>query len=100
GPTVYPHTLVIDMGSVQTNIYGVSLYTNGAGENPQSMSVYTSDDNENWETFGIRSIAKLKNEWQYFDFNQPESFRYLKLVFEDSYGSANIILFEAGVYTR
>lgn len=100
GSTDFPHTLVIDMGSVQTNIYGVSLYCNGAGENPQSMSVYTSDDNENWEPFGIRNIAKLKNEWQYFDFNEPESFRYLKLVFENSYGSANIILYEAGVYTR
>lgn len=100
GPTDFPHTATIDMGSIQTDIYGISLFTNGAGENPRSMSIYTSDDNENWQPFGLKDIGKIKKEWQYFDFSQPQNFRYLKLVFENSYGSANIILYEAGVYTR
>lgn len=99
GPTAFPHTAVIDMGSVQNNIFGVSLFTGGSPENPASMSVYTSNDNVNWQTFGLKSIAKSSG-WQYFDFSEPQTFRYLKLVFEDSYGSANIILFEAGVYAR
>ena len=99
GPTAFPHTAVIDMGSVQSDIFGVSLYTGGSAENPASMNVYTSNDNINWQPFGLKNIAKLK-DWQYFDFSEVQSFRYLKLVFETSYGSSNIILFEAGVYTR
>lgn len=100
GSSSFPHTAVIDMGSVQTDIFGVSLFTGGTAENPRSMSVYTSDDNVNWQPFGIEDIAQIRNGWQYFDFSQPQTFRYLKLIFETSYGSPNIILYEAGVYTR
>ena len=95
----YPHELLIDMQTVQSDIYGLSLYTGGTAENPATMNVYVSNDNLNWQPFGLMSIAK-SNGWQYFDFSQPAQFRYLKLVFESSYGSANIILFEAGVFTR
>lgn len=100
GSTDFPHTAVIDMGAIVTDIYGVSLFTGGTAENPKSMNIYTSDDNETWEPFGLKDIAQVKNDWQYFDFSEPQTFRYLKLVFENSYGSANIILYEAGVYTR
>lgn len=99
GPTSFPHTAIIDMGAVKTDIYGISLYTGGSAETPSSMNVSVSDDNVNWQPLGLMSIAKIK-DWQYSDFGEPQAFRYLKLVFEGSYGSANIILFEAGVYTR
>lgn len=95
----YPHELVIDMQTVIPDIYGVSLYAGGTPENPASMSVYISSDNENWQPLGLMSIARTSG-WQYFDFAAPAEFRYLRIVFESSYGSANIILFEAGVFTR
>lgn len=100
GSSQFPHTATIDLGSVKTDIFGVSLYAGGTAENPASMSVYISEDNENWQPLGLMSVAKIKNEWQYFDFNEPQEFRYLKLVFETSYGSDNIILYEASVFTR
>lgn len=95
----YPHELVIDMQSIQKDIYGVSLYTGGTAENPANMTVFISNDKENWQPFGLMSIMK-KKDWQYFDFPAPAECRYLKIIFESSYGSPNIILFEAGVFTR
>lgn len=99
GSTAFPHTAVIDMGTIRTDVFGVSLYTGGTAETPNSMNVYVSDDNVNWQSLGLMSIGKIKG-WQYFDFSSPMMFRYIKMVFDDSYGSDNIILYEAGVYTR
>lgn len=99
GSTAFPHTAVIDMETIRTDVFGVSLYTGGTPETPNSMSVSVSDDNVNWQSLGLMTVGKIKG-WQYFDFATPQTFRYIKMVFNGSYGSDNIILYEAGVYSR
>lgn len=95
----YPHSLTIDMGAVQDNIYGVSLSSNGGGETPSNASIYISDDGTTWQLMGLFSIEKVKGT-QYLDFSAPQSFRYAKAEFGSSYGSKNIIIYEMGVFTR
>ncbi len=95
----YPHTLTVDMGAVQNNIYGVSFFANGGGETPSNASIFISDDGTTWQLLGLFSIEKAKGT-QYLDFSSPESFRYVKAEFGSGYGSKNIIIYEMGVFTR
>lgn len=99
GSTNFPHTLTIDMGEEWDNLYGVSLYVTGRNETPQSMEVYISGDGQNFELVGLYSV-KNEDGHQFFDFPQPQEFRFVKFKFNDSYGSNNIVIFEAGVFTR
>lgn len=99
GPTNFPHTFSIDMGQEMEDIYGASLYVGGTKETPNSMNVYISNNGTDWQLLGLYSVEKTKGR-QYFDFNQPQSFRYIRFKFMDSYGSNNIIMYEMGVYTR
>ncbi len=99
GSTKFPHTATIDMGEKKSELFGVSLNLQSRNETPSSMSLYISDDGDNWQLLGLIPIKK-EDGWQYFDFAKPESFRYFKMVFEGSYGSDNIVVDEAAVYVR
>ncbi len=99
GSTSFPHTATIDMGTIETDIFGLSIYLVSRNESPRSMNVSVSENGTDWQPLGLMDI-KNEEGWQYFDFSAPLTFRYLKMVFEDSYGSSNIVLYEASVFTR
>lgn len=99
GSTDYPHTITIDMGEIKDNLYGVSLYFTSRNETPQSVDVYISDNGTDWQLMGLFPVAKATG-WLYIDFSQPQSFRYFRIKGEIGYGSANIVLYEIGAFTR
>lgn len=99
GSTDYPHTITIDMGAVAPDVYGVSLYVTSRNETPKSVDIYTSDDGSTWQLMGLYTVQKATG-WQYLDFPQPQTFRYFMVKSLDSYGSPNIVIYEADVYSR
>lgn len=99
GSTDFPHTITVDMGATVNDIYGLSFYFKSRNETPSSVSIYISNDSTTWQLMGLFTIQK-ETGWQYADFSQPESFRYFRVKAEDSYGSPNIVVYEAGVFTR
>src|SRR5699024_6410924 len=99
GTSTFPHELEVDMQMKIDDIWGISLHLSGSNETPKTMNVYISEDGESWELMGVFSIEKEGGR-QYFDFNEPQNFRYFRMRFLDSYGSNNIILNEADVFIR
>jgi hypothetical protein len=87
------------MGAVAPDVYGVSLYVTSRNETPKSVDIYTSDDGSTWQLMGLYTVQKATG-WQYLDFPQPQTFRYFMVKSLDSYGSPNIVIYEADVYSR
>jgi hypothetical protein len=99
GSTDYPHSITIDMGAMTSDLYGVSLYLVKRNETPSSVDVYVSNDGTNWQLMGLYNIQNATG-WQYLDFPQPQDFRYFRVKALQGYNSPNIVIYEAGVYTR
>ena len=95
----FPHWLIVDMGSVEEDIYGLSFDFQGNNTTPSSIRIRISNDGTEWTTVGLFP-SEQTSEKQYIDFPEPESFRYFEFTAEESHGSVNIIVKEIGAYTR
>lgn len=101
--TYFPHTITVDMGSIQENIEGFSLIQrsplNGAlltGE------VLVSNDGEDWSTMGRYTFENITAE-QFVDFPETQHCRYFRLIGIDTHSAGtnnNIAIAEVGVFTR
>lgn len=84
----HPHYLTLDMGSV-TAVKGFAFANrdnlNGA---IKDFELFSSNDNASWVSLGTFSLARVMN-WQYIDLATIQSFRYVKLVTQNSHGDFN-----------
>ncbi|MDR2038113.1 MAG: discoidin domain-containing protein [Bacteroidales bacterium] len=97
--TDYPHWIALDMKST-ANVYGVILYGGNINESPSMVTLWTSEDGENWTSMGTYSMKK-QSGYQYFEFNDPQQAQYVKIeCTAASGGTKNVSLYEVGVYTR
>jgi hypothetical protein len=100
GSTDFPHTLTVDMGAVQQDIYGVSIYIDKRKEAPHTVDIYVSNDGTGWQLLGLYTLIYQAGT-QYIDFQQPMSFRYFRMVAEEPSGDTpNVVVGEVGVFTR
>jgi len=102
GAYTYPHTLTIDMGREETEVFGVTLTQRYPFVNPlRNFEVEISNDQAEWVAVGQFQMSNTVADPQYFDFAAPQNFRYFRIICVDDYGnSPNISLAEAGVYRR
>ncbi len=98
--TDYPHFIVVDMGSVQEDIYGFSCMINAALGAPKILEVLISNDNENWTSMGDITL-EYRSGIQFFDFSTTQNFRYFKVIAKKPAGSTkNVIIAEVGMFVR
>ena len=84
----HPHEFVLDMGTI-TTVKGFAFESrsnlNGA---IKDFEMFKSDDGENWTSLGTYSLAQMQNI-QYINLTAVQSFRYMKLVTNNSHGDFN-----------
>ena len=84
----HPHYFVLDMGVV-TSVKGFAFENrsnlNGA---IKDFEMFKSDDGSNWTSLGTYSLNQVQNI-QYVDLSATQSFRYMKLVTQNSHGDFN-----------
>lgn len=99
--TDYPHWLMVDMGSVQDGIEGLSLLVQNRNETPKTIEILISDDDIAWTSMGTFSVQNTK-DWQYLDFfPEAQHLRYFRVnAIEPSGNTPNIVIAEVGVFKR
>lgn len=96
--TSYPHTIVVDLGSVKT-ANGLSLtQRSGLSRAVKNFQVLTSTDGINFTAVN-NYVAQNTNGAQYFSFGMAKSLRYFKVIANSAYdGLQFAALAELGLY--
>lgn len=96
--TSYPHTIVVDLGSLKT-ANGLSLtQRSGLSRAVKNFQVLTSTDGTNFTSVN-NYVAANTNGAQYFSFGTPKSLRYFKIIANSAYdGLQFAALAELGLY--
>jgi hypothetical protein len=98
--TDFPHTITVDMGSIQQDIYGVSMYLTSRNEEPRLVDIYISDNGTDWKLMGLFTMEH-KTSRQYINFQTSENLRYFRATIEQPFGNTkNVVIPEIGVFTR
>ncbi len=94
----YPHTLVIDMGSMKT-VNGLSLtQRSGLSRSVKDFELQYSTDGTDFIPIG-NYVAAKSNGVQYFSFGQASSFRYFKVITKSAWDGLQFAsLAELGMY--
>lgn len=84
----HPHHFVLDMGA-ETTVKGFA-FENRSGLNGaiKDFEMFKSNDGENWTSLGTYNLARVQNI-QYIDLASVQSFRYMKLITQNSHGDFN-----------
>ncbi len=84
----HPHEFILDMGTL-TTVKGFAFENrsnlNGA---IKDFEMFKSDDGENWTSLGTYSLEQMQNI-QYVNLESVQSFRYMRLVTQNSHGDFN-----------
>lgn len=97
----YPHTLTIDMGTTNEGIEGISFYVAKRNETPKTVELLVSTDGVEWTSMGMSPLQNATGFWQYLDFSEPQTARYLRVVAIAAFGNTpNVAIYEVGAYTR
>jgi len=96
--TSYPHTIVVDLGSLKT-ANGLSLtQRSGLSRAVKNFQLLTSTDGTNFTSVN-NYVAANTNGAQYFSFGTPKSLRYFKIIANSAYdGLQFAALAELGLY--
>lgn len=98
--TDFPHSITIDMGTVEEGIDGLSFIVQDRNETPRTIEISVSSDEVNWTglgTFPLESTATT----QYIDFMESQDLRYVEVVAVEPHGSTpNVVIGEIGIYRR
>ena len=96
--TVYPHELVIDMGTLKT-ANGLSIIQRGGLSRAiKDAELFISNDGASYTSVGAYAFSNI-NGVQYFNFSSAKSFRYFKLVAKSAWDGLQFAsLAEVGLY--
>ena len=98
----FPHWIQVDMGTLQEGIEGFAILTRvgDASSRPRTVELFTSEDGENWQSFGDFVLANSGDK-QMIAIPEPVNARYFKMIAKNAHDNGNnIALAEIGVFTR
>ncbi|MBD0823972.1 discoidin domain-containing protein [Aestuariibaculum marinum] len=97
---VPPHFITVDMQTEQEAKGFFLMQRQSLSRNIETCEIQISSDNSNWESLGVFTLEKVKNQ-QDLAFESPKTFRYFKFIVKTVFdGTDNAALAELVPYTN